>query len=165
MVSAAVAFSMYCVHFRYFRFWNLFCITNPVGTYPIDRLSVAVWWIRIILIWIRIQDVKKKITDPDPGQTLIWIRIQVKMIRIQIQLKRTKYQENLKTWWKMVLTQVLRVLQLFGRSIFLFNRAWARLNLFLWKKVKFTMSFYFLKIYASLQISWHCPFKLKFTLD
>ena len=57
--------------------------------------------IRIILIriQIRIQDVKKFVTDPDPGRTLIriWIWIQAKTIRIliRIQQKRTKYQENL----------------------------------------------------------------------
>ena len=45
----------------------------------------AVLKIRIILI--QIQDVKKFVTDPDPGRTLIqiWIRIQAKMIRIWIQ--------------------------------------------------------------------------------
>ena len=44
----------------------------------------------IILIQIRIQDVKKFVTDPDPGQTLIRIRIriQAKMIRIRIQEKK-----------------------------------------------------------------------------
>ena len=48
----------------------------------------AVLRIRIILIRIRIriQDVKKFVTDPDPGWTLI---------RIRIQQKRPKYQENL----------------------------------------------------------------------
>ena len=51
----------------------------------------------IILIQIRIQDVKKFVTDPDPGQTLIRIRIriQAKMIRIRIQEKRNKYQDIL----------------------------------------------------------------------
>ena len=62
-----------------------------ISTYP------AVWQIRIILIRIRIQmqDVKKFVTDPDPGGTLIRIRIQGKTIRIRIQQQRTKYQENL----------------------------------------------------------------------
>ena len=36
---------------------------------------------------------EKFVTDPDPGRTLI--RIQAKTIRIRIQLKRTKYPENL----------------------------------------------------------------------
>ena len=58
-------------------------------------MLLAVWRIRIILIQIRIQDVKKFVTDPDPGRTLIRIRIQAKTIRIWIQQKRTKYQENL----------------------------------------------------------------------
>ena len=38
---------------------------------------------------------EKFVTDPDPGRTLIRIRIQVKTIQIRIQQKRTKYQENL----------------------------------------------------------------------
>ena len=43
-----------------------------------------------ILIRIRIQDLKKFVTDPDPdpGQTFIWIRIQAKTIRIRIQAKK-----------------------------------------------------------------------------
>ena len=45
-----------------------------------DRLLI-----RIILIRIRIQDVKKLVTDPDPGQTLIRLWIQAKMIRIGMQ--------------------------------------------------------------------------------
>ena len=45
----------------------------------------AVWRIRFILMRIRIQDGKKFVTDsdPDPGQTLLRIRIQAKMIRIR----------------------------------------------------------------------------------
>ena len=44
----------------------------------------AVWRIRISLIRIRIQDVKKFVTDPDPGRTLIriWSQILAKTIRI-----------------------------------------------------------------------------------
>ena len=57
--------------------------------------KAAVWRIRIILIRIRIQEVKKFVTDPDPGQTLIRIRIQAKTIWIRNQQKKAKYQENL----------------------------------------------------------------------
>ena len=62
------------------------------------NMLLPVMQIRIILIriWMRIQDVKKFVTDkdPDPRWTLIQIRIQ-KTKRIRIQQKRTMYQENL----------------------------------------------------------------------
>ena len=44
--------------------------------------------IHIILTWIRIQDVKKFVTNPVPVQTLIRIRIQAKTIWIRIQQKK-----------------------------------------------------------------------------
>lgn len=49
--------------------------------------SGTVWHFRIILIRIRIKDVKKNVTNPDPGQTLI-------LIRIRIQQKSTKNQDS-----------------------------------------------------------------------
>ena len=52
--------------------------------------------IRIMLIRIRTQDLKKFVTDPDPDRTLIQIRIQAKTIQVRIQAKNVQYQENLK---------------------------------------------------------------------
>ena len=59
---------------------------------PDPNPSFAVLRIRIILIRIRIHDVKNFVTDPNPGRPLIRIRIQAKMIRIQIQEKGLKGQ-------------------------------------------------------------------------
>ena len=68
------------------------------------NMLLPVMQIRIILIriWMRIQDVKKFVTDkdPDPRWTLIQIRIQEKTKRIRIQQKRTMYQENLQKVYK-----------------------------------------------------------------
>ena len=63
-------------------------IRNPdFDSSTIRNMSPSVWWIHIILIRIRIQDVKKFVADPEPGLTLVRIRIQAKTIRIRIQKK------------------------------------------------------------------------------
>ena len=59
---------------------------------PDPNPSFAVLRIRIILIRIRIHDVKNFVTDPNPGRPLIRIRIQAKLIRIRIQEKGLKGQ-------------------------------------------------------------------------
>ena len=43
--------------------------------------------IRIILIQIGIQDLKKIHTDPDPDRTVIQIRMLAKTIRVQIRMQ------------------------------------------------------------------------------
>ena len=46
--------------------------------------------IRIILIQIGIQDLKKIHTDPDPDRTVIQIRMLAKTIRVQIRMQAKK---------------------------------------------------------------------------
>ena len=54
--------------------------TNFYDSAPVRRIHIILIWIQI-----QIQDVKKFVTDPDPdpGRTLIRIRILAKTIRIQ----------------------------------------------------------------------------------
>ena len=91
--------------FEFFSLLTEICVAFPLVNKPffyfpgaLFECDLPVWRIRIILIRIRIQDVKKFV--PDPGWTLIRIRIQAKTIRIRIQQNRTEYQENLKKGMK-----------------------------------------------------------------
>ena len=55
---------------------------------PDFLMLFAVWRIRIILVRIRIQGIKKLVTDSDPDQILIRIGIQAKTMQIWIQAKQ-----------------------------------------------------------------------------
>ena len=76
--------------------WLLFIPKSIFSSFSCNMKEVlaAVWRIRIILIRIRTQDVKKFVADPDPGRTLIRIRIQAKRYGSGFQIQPIFYTDS-----------------------------------------------------------------------